>query len=158
MGLELTDCEIMAWAKVRRLNDWATQAPQDSTFLKEEFKKFTAVYSCGRLNSLMKMEFLLVEAATLLLSQCFIYVLIFSVPIPLWPQTNLMLPGNFCYELVSQWPLRADMDFMEWSFMSQARKWPSWGQRLCLPDLIPMETFSFDSISYGLWIATEKID
>ena len=26
-GLELTDCEITAWAKVGRLTDWATQAP-----------------------------------------------------------------------------------------------------------------------------------
>ena len=28
MGLELTDREIMTWAKVGRLTDWATQAPQ----------------------------------------------------------------------------------------------------------------------------------
>ena len=27
-GLELTDREIMTWAKVSRLTDWATQAPQ----------------------------------------------------------------------------------------------------------------------------------
>ena len=27
-GLELTDREIMTWAQVRRLTDWATQAPQ----------------------------------------------------------------------------------------------------------------------------------
>ena len=27
-GLELTDCEIMTWAEVGRLTDWATQAPQ----------------------------------------------------------------------------------------------------------------------------------
>ena len=26
-GLELTDCEIMTWAEVGRLTDWATQAP-----------------------------------------------------------------------------------------------------------------------------------
>ena len=26
-GLELTDSEIMTWAKVGRLTDWATQAP-----------------------------------------------------------------------------------------------------------------------------------
>ena len=26
-GLELMDCEIMTWAKVRRLTNWATQAP-----------------------------------------------------------------------------------------------------------------------------------
>ena len=26
-GLELTNCEIMTWAKVRCLTDWATQAP-----------------------------------------------------------------------------------------------------------------------------------
>ena len=26
-GLELTDCEITTWAEVRRLTDWATQAP-----------------------------------------------------------------------------------------------------------------------------------
>ena len=28
MGLELTDGEIMAWAEVGHLTDWATQAPQ----------------------------------------------------------------------------------------------------------------------------------
>ena len=28
VGLELTDCEIMTWAKAGRLTDWATQAPQ----------------------------------------------------------------------------------------------------------------------------------
>ena len=28
-GLELTDCEIMTWAEVGRLTDWATQAPLD---------------------------------------------------------------------------------------------------------------------------------
>ena len=26
-GLELTDCEIMTWAEVRHLTNWATQAP-----------------------------------------------------------------------------------------------------------------------------------
>ena len=29
VGLELTECEIMTWAEVGRLTDWATQAPQD---------------------------------------------------------------------------------------------------------------------------------
>ena len=28
MGLKLTDCEIMTWAEVGRLSDWAPQAPQ----------------------------------------------------------------------------------------------------------------------------------
>ena len=27
VGLELTNCEIMTWAKVRHLTDWATQVP-----------------------------------------------------------------------------------------------------------------------------------
>ena len=31
-GLELTDREIMTWAEVGRLTDWATQAPQSSVF------------------------------------------------------------------------------------------------------------------------------
>ena len=31
-GLELTDREIMTWAEVGRLTDWATQAPQPSDF------------------------------------------------------------------------------------------------------------------------------
>ena len=31
-GLELTDCEIMTWAEVGRLTDWATQAPRDHYF------------------------------------------------------------------------------------------------------------------------------
>ena len=29
LGLELTDHEIMTWAEVGRLTDWATQAPRD---------------------------------------------------------------------------------------------------------------------------------
>ena len=29
MGLELTDCEIMTWAKVGRSTNWATQVPQE---------------------------------------------------------------------------------------------------------------------------------
>ena len=29
-GLELTECEIMTWAEVGRLTDWATQAPQET--------------------------------------------------------------------------------------------------------------------------------
>ena len=32
-GLELTDREIMTWAEVGRLTDWATQAPQNSCIL-----------------------------------------------------------------------------------------------------------------------------
>ena len=31
-GLKLTDREIMTWAEVGRLTDWATQAPQDFIF------------------------------------------------------------------------------------------------------------------------------
>ena len=31
-GLELTDGEIVTWAEVGRLTDWATQAPQDLLF------------------------------------------------------------------------------------------------------------------------------
>ena len=31
-GLELTDGEIMTWAEVRRLTDWATQAPLEEKF------------------------------------------------------------------------------------------------------------------------------
>ena len=30
--LKLTNCEIMTWAEVGRLTDWATQAPQDLLF------------------------------------------------------------------------------------------------------------------------------
>ena len=30
-GLELTDHEIVTWAEVRRLTDWATQAPQSAS-------------------------------------------------------------------------------------------------------------------------------
>ena len=32
MGLEPTDREIMTWAEVGRLTDWATQAPQGIHF------------------------------------------------------------------------------------------------------------------------------
>ena len=31
-GLELMDCEIMTWAEVEHLTDWATQAPQQYGF------------------------------------------------------------------------------------------------------------------------------
>ena len=33
-GLELTRCEIMTWAEVRRSTDWATQAPHHCYFFK----------------------------------------------------------------------------------------------------------------------------
>ena len=36
MGLELTDCEIMTWAEVGRLTDWATQAPLMFIFRERE--------------------------------------------------------------------------------------------------------------------------
>ena len=32
-GLELMDCEIMTWAEIQHLTDWATQVPQESHFL-----------------------------------------------------------------------------------------------------------------------------
>ena len=32
VGLKLTSHEIMTWAEVRRLTDWATQAPQILVF------------------------------------------------------------------------------------------------------------------------------
>ena len=35
MGLELTNCEIMTWAKVGRSTDWATQVPQEGIYFKE---------------------------------------------------------------------------------------------------------------------------
>ena len=35
-GLELTDREIMTWAEVGRLTDWATQAPQFLLFFKNK--------------------------------------------------------------------------------------------------------------------------
>ena len=31
-GLEPTNCDIMTWAEVGRLMDWATQVPQEATF------------------------------------------------------------------------------------------------------------------------------
>ena len=34
VGLELTTCEIMIWAKVRWLSDWATQVPLNTIFLR----------------------------------------------------------------------------------------------------------------------------
>ena len=33
VGLKLTNCEIMAWAKIRRLTDWTVQAPWGASFL-----------------------------------------------------------------------------------------------------------------------------
>ena len=33
-GLELTNGEIMTWAEVGRLTDWAILAPQESTFIR----------------------------------------------------------------------------------------------------------------------------
>ena len=32
-GLELMDCEIMIWARVGHLTDWATQAPLNVTLI-----------------------------------------------------------------------------------------------------------------------------
>ena len=32
MGLELTNCEMVTWAEVGRSTDWATQAPQRTSF------------------------------------------------------------------------------------------------------------------------------
>ena len=43
-GLELTNQEIMTWAKVRRLTDWATQAPQEIAFRKEFYPQILSVY------------------------------------------------------------------------------------------------------------------
>ena len=34
VGLELTEYEIMTWAEVRRLTNWATQAPQNMIIFK----------------------------------------------------------------------------------------------------------------------------
>ena len=51
-GLKLTDCEIMTWAKVRRLTDWATQAPltlgtfsDESVLTKSEKLKYPIKHS-----------------------------------------------------------------------------------------------------------------
>ena len=33
-GLQPTNCEIMTWAEVRPLTNWATQVPQVASFLK----------------------------------------------------------------------------------------------------------------------------
>ena len=38
-GLESMNCEIMTWANVRRLTNWATQAPQKSPDLRKNEKK-----------------------------------------------------------------------------------------------------------------------
>ena len=38
-GLELTNREIMTWAEVGRLTDWATQAPPQWIFLKLEMSE-----------------------------------------------------------------------------------------------------------------------
>ena len=40
-GLELTNREIMTWAKAGRLTDWATQAPQNFIDLKKTAFSFT---------------------------------------------------------------------------------------------------------------------
>ena len=39
-GLDLTDHEIMTWAEVGRLTDWATQAPQFPILVKIFLKNF----------------------------------------------------------------------------------------------------------------------
>ena len=38
-GLELTNCEIVTWANVGCLTDWATQVPQESFYLKQSYDK-----------------------------------------------------------------------------------------------------------------------
>ena len=37
VGLELTSCEIMTWAEVRRSTDWTTRAPLKMFILRENF-------------------------------------------------------------------------------------------------------------------------
>ena len=37
MGLELTSREIMTWAEVERVTDWATQAPRGAQILNKNF-------------------------------------------------------------------------------------------------------------------------
>ena len=39
-GLELMDSEIMTWAEVWRLTDWATQAPLNATYI------FKLLFTC----------------------------------------------------------------------------------------------------------------
>ena len=39
VGLELTECEIMTWAEVGRVTDWATQAPQVGIYLNRYYTK-----------------------------------------------------------------------------------------------------------------------
>ena len=36
-GFKLTDSEIMTWAEVRRLTDWATQEPRKHIILKGKY-------------------------------------------------------------------------------------------------------------------------
>ena len=51
MGLELTNCEIMTWAKVGCLTDWATQAPRfnkkNLIFLRERERERQSVSEGG---------------------------------------------------------------------------------------------------------------
>ena len=41
-GLELTYREMVTWAEVGRLTDWATQAPQNSLVSKEQLYSYAA--------------------------------------------------------------------------------------------------------------------
>ena len=44
VGLEPTNCEIVTWAEVGHLTDWATQAPLKSIFLKAMLNCHFLVY------------------------------------------------------------------------------------------------------------------
>ena len=56
-GLELTDGEIMTWAEVGRLTDWATQVPPNTNGLKENLYQYWWLISYDSLARL-KYQFL----------------------------------------------------------------------------------------------------
>ena len=50
-GLELTDCEIVTWAEVGRLTDWATQAPHQ--YLSFFSLSLLSLFACQTTDTLM---------------------------------------------------------------------------------------------------------
>ena len=88
MGLELTNCEIMTWAEVWCLTDWATQAPLYFIFLLAYFSLFPklpfSVFSLMTLNSYQSFNASCFKKCSLLISPVSQLNVLYSFKHPLY--------------------------------------------------------------------------